>query len=148
MNHQNQTVMKRMSLEGWTDEQKRERRNALHAEWNRKHAGLGRQARAAWIQRKRLRAKPAEVEFHVYFIRCEGTNYFKIGRSKNITSRMRDLQIGCPQALSIHSSIKCASEADSVTAEHWFHQRLASSHVRGQGSKGARYQEVCGGSVD
>ena len=48
---------------------------------------------------------PASGRGEVYLIAlCGGSNFFKVGRSKNVDKRLSDLQTGQPQYLSSASS--------------------------------------------
>lgn len=74
-------------------------------------------------QRKRTLAK------YVYLIRDSWMNLVKIGVTKNISSRFRELQNGCPQELVIVGLIHNES-ANKI--ERQLHKRFASKNYRGE----------------
>lgn len=76
-----------------------------------------------------LRLEKGLSEGYVYFIRGEGTNYFKIGKTKDVEKRKKELQCGCPFNLVAFATIECY---DMDGLEKAFHQYFSNSLKNGE----------------
>ena len=54
----------------------------------------------------------------IYIIRAEGTNYYKIGSTKDVGKRLKGLQTGCPNKLSLITSFNGNYEHEKRIQEH------------------------------
>ena len=76
-----------------------------------------------------LRGKPASL----YFVRsCKGTNYIKVGMTHNVERRMRQLQSGYPEQLTLIESIEFPSRHLAAHAERIIHKRFTNHRKRGE----------------
>jgi hypothetical protein len=74
-----------------------------------------------------------EERVHTYFILCEGTNFIKIGKTKDIKKRIEMLQTGLPQKLRLVASVR-------EDIENKLHKRFA--HLRHNGEWFQFTQEI------
>ena len=58
---------------------------------------------------------------YVYFIRAQGTNLIKIGRTTSLQDRLNTLQTGCPHQLEL---IIAVAHPDSPSIEKRLHQKF------------------------
>lgn len=68
----------------------------------------------------------------VYFIRCGDTDLIKIGKARNVETRLDALQTGCPYKLNIFIKIKCKSEEQAFQTEMKLHKILSCHRFRGE----------------
>lgn len=55
----------------------------------------------------------------IYIIRAEGTNYYKIGYTENVKKRLKGLQTGCPNKLSIIKTYNGGQIKERQIQEHF-----------------------------
>ena len=76
------------------------------------------------------------MKFHklpiVYMIYTPDFEFIKIGLSKNIKSRMRNIQSGCPFLLTLHTAATFLSYKNAAAYEKKMHRRLEEFRVRGE----------------
>lgn len=65
----------------------------------------------------------------VYFILGEETGHFKIGRTNDVEKRVKALQIGCPESLSVYGVLPAV---DPSALERALHKRFAKYRLRGE----------------
>lgn len=65
----------------------------------------------------------------VYLIWAEGTNFFKIGYSKNVRSRLSDFRVACPHELHIAATVE-TDTPERLEAE--FHTKWAKYKIKGE----------------
>lgn len=68
----------------------------------------------------------------VYIIRCEGSNYYKIGTAYEPRQRLDELQTGCPYLLSIYSWVLYEKSFNSKGAESIVHSEFMVHRIRGE----------------
>lgn len=71
----------------------------------------------------------------VYFIRCgvKMKDPVKIGRTTDISVRMKDLQVGNPYELNLLFTLPCVSLKHSMKLERFLHRQLYNTnHIRGE----------------
>jgi len=67
---------------------------------------------------------------YVYLVHCDGSDFYKIGRSKNeYEARLSSLQTGCPYDLFM---IKVWDAVDFISLEKLIHEELEPHHHRGE----------------
>jgi hypothetical protein len=67
---------------------------------------------------------------YVYFILGEKTNRVKIGHAADPWKRIKDLQVGSPDTLSM--LLVTSYAVDVLAAESYFHKRFAQNHFHGE----------------
>ena len=67
---------------------------------------------------------------NVYFIKSD--RYLKVGKAKDVESRMAELQVGNPVKLHLFGIIKCKSERHAFDMESRFHNWLKRHAHRGE----------------
>lgn len=65
----------------------------------------------------------------VYILRTLGTNYYKIGRTKNFPARLSELQTGTPFTLEV---VGIYEVGDAFYVETYLHHKLKSYRTRGE----------------
>jgi hypothetical protein len=78
-------------------------------------------------QFRRMLAEHRCAASGVYIVQAGGTGAYKIGRSTNMLSRLTDLQISCPTAMTLIAVI----EGNAAT-ERRLHERFAEKRIRGE----------------
>ena len=73
--------------------------------------------------------KNKNIRSYIYLIQYNKTRLMKIGCSKEPTSRIRTLQIGCPKPLTIQYVWRVE---DAYAVEHALHHRFSSMHQLGE----------------
>jgi len=63
----------------------------------------------------------------IYFVKCEKTNYVKIGYTDNLSSRLRAIQTHCPLKILLIGCIE-----GSKYEEQWWHKRWGGYRLRGE----------------
>jgi hypothetical protein len=66
---------------------------------------------------------------YVYFIRAQGTEYVKIGRSLKPETRLGGLQVGSMWHLEVAAKVLVM---DAFACEHYLHQQLHDWHMQGE----------------
>ena len=89
---------------------------------NNRTSARGRSDKDFWLQRKNRSGL-------VYLIKAIGTNYYKIGRTKDIETRLETLQKSSPFDLSLILAIETS---DSLALEKYFHDKYNDCRVRGE----------------
>lgn len=81
--------------------------------------------------------EPDESEFNtwLYIINLRGTDYYKIGISKNVRTRLSSLQGGSPIPLKLHWQAGRYVESDARDLENELHQRFYQFRVKVQGQR-------------
>lgn len=69
--------------------------------------------------------------FYVYFIQA-GKGAIKIGRAKNVDRRLKELQVGNPQELTVLATIPHETEKGAKDMEQHLHDTLKSKRIRGE----------------
>lgn len=69
---------------------------------------------------------------YVYFIRMRGTDYVKIGNTKNVVKRVADLQVSNPYKLVIETIKEYLTYQEALAAERAYHETFQQYHVRGE----------------
>lgn len=67
-----------------------------------------------------------EIKEYIYLIRCENTDFYKIGRSKNPRKRLQVLQMGCPYSLILIFGRSCERAfgvEKTLHEKYWDRQR-------------------------
>ena len=54
---------------------------------------------------------------YIYIIKCEGSDFYKIGSSSNPSFRRDVLQIGCPYLLRVVYTVKCPAKEKHQSVE-------------------------------
>ena len=67
----------------------------------------------------------------IYIIRQTSTRLFKIGVSKNPAQRLKTLQTGNPNNLSLLYTVRC-TDVSAFKAETVIHQHLTSHQIKGE----------------
>lgn len=70
--------------------------------------------------------------FFVYLIRESGSNFYKIGRTNNLSQRLSTLQTGNPRQLILVDIIHCLTKQQSVKIEKAIHKSLEELHIKGE----------------
>lgn len=70
----------------------------------------------------------------VYFIATQGCNprMVKIGKAKNVDSRVLDLQCACPFELELRGTLKCSSEKHAYKVENDLHHAFRNYRRKGE----------------
>lgn len=71
----------------------------------------------------------------VYFIRCgkKDKDPVKIGRTTDLETRLKDLQVGNPYELNVLFTLPCISLSHSMKLERFLHRQLYHRHhIRGE----------------
>ena len=68
----------------------------------------------------------------VYFIQSGKGGAVKIGKAKNVETRLRELQTGNPKELYLRAVLCCTSEANAFHTEQLLHIRFAENRLRGE----------------
>lgn len=68
------------------------------------------------------------ADAYIYFVRCDATKRIKIGYARDIPKRMRELQCGNSQPLTLLGAIEAHSKDD----ERKIHQRFAEHRIFGE----------------
>ena len=69
----------------------------------------------------------------IYILQEKGTNYYKIGRSKNIESRIRSLQSGNKNEIVLVAKRECEDTNDAINHEKRMHNVFSNYRVQQQG---------------
>lgn len=59
---------------------------------------------------------------YVYILRSGNTNNFKIGVSKNIENRIKQLQTGNPYKITVYHYFEAPTRENAFNCEHWLHK--------------------------
>ena len=68
----------------------------------------------------------------VYFVRCLGTEFVKIGKARNVETRLNSLQTGCPFDLALMFKIRCDSEKAAYELEGKLHKMFGEQRRRAE----------------
>ena len=69
---------------------------------------------------------------YVYFVGNVEANILKIGKSNNVTDRVRKLQTGSVQELTVFRTVECATEEIAFALEKKLHNKFKTLHIRGE----------------
>ncbi|MGQ0836344.1 MAG: GIY-YIG nuclease family protein [Gammaproteobacteria bacterium] len=76
---------------------------------------------------------PGYCLMNVYFLRtCDNAQLIKIGKAKDVTRRVAEIQTGCPSKLEILGTIPLHSEKHAQHIEGRLHRAFKRYHVRGE----------------
>jgi hypothetical protein len=78
---------------------------------------------------KKRKYKPQNAPGYLYIIQCEGTDCYKIGIAKNVTSRLKEMQTGCPYRLIL---INKWYVDRMLLREQVLHRHLSTQKTRGE----------------
>lgn len=67
---------------------------------------------------------------YVYFLRVKSR--LKIGKSKDPLARMKSLQTGCPDEITLAGAIKCTDDSHAYRVEKQFHDYFSVKRQRGE----------------
>jgi len=67
-------------------------------------------------------------EGYLYIMHAEGTNYIKIGQAQDVLRRRGELQVGCPQRLTILLTVP---SSDAPALEQLMHDHFAAYRLHG-----------------
>lgn len=72
---------------------------------------------------------------NVYFIvsTVKNKRLMKIGKARDITRRIQQLQVGCPYRLSLLAQISCHSDRQAIAVERAAHEFFAHRRIRQDG---------------
>ncbi|WP_394224489.1 GIY-YIG nuclease family protein [Alteromonas gracilis] len=80
--------------------------------------------------------KANDIPRNLYVIRCDGTNYYKIGIANDVVSRLRNHQTGCPFKLKeifhVESDLGDYQAREIVYLEKFLHRCFKKQKVRGE----------------
>lgn len=91
---------------------------------------IGDEIRAQSAEVENLRRKLPSAEQHggrIYLIRSGDSDVVKIGFAFDVEKRLRELQTGSPEKLSIVATVP-----GDIKTEQMLHKNYASSHIRGE----------------
>lgn len=71
---------------------------------------------------------------YVYFVATKGCNpkMVKIGKAKNVDSRLAEIQCYCPYELELRGTLKCTSEKHAFAVENSLHHTFRDYRRRGE----------------
>ena len=69
---------------------------------------------------------------YVYLVKEYNSEFYKIGRTNNLTQRLSTLQTGNPRRLILVDVIDCGDKQLSVDIEHELHELLSHVHIKGE----------------
>lgn len=83
-------------------------------------------------QRDEIRARINGHQWVVYFIVAETLDKVKIGVSKGLQHRIQEMQVGCPELLSIYAFVEVSGRSEAFTLEKKAHKIFNKHHHRGE----------------
>ena len=80
--------------------------------------------------------KVININMYLYFIRMGRLGPIKIGVAGNVKQRLKTLQTGNPEELSIITSVKCDSDMKTLDLERRLHKIYQRHRIRGEWFRG------------